>query len=101
MDIPPLEEIPGHKELTPNERAALLFQLGILIEEVSKNYELGLDVHVAIGRYLFPNDNWQTAKKKLVKMFTELDDIGQMIFQKDPLTQQWMLAIAWQKDMEK
>ena len=93
------EEVPGHKELTPNERAAILLQLGIMIQEVSGNYDLGVDVQEVIIRYLFPDCG--PGDGKLDAMFADLDDIGQMIFDKDPDTQKWRLAIAWRKDQIK
>jgi hypothetical protein len=98
MDFPPFEEVPNHKELSATERAALMMQLGILIQEIGNSYELGLDIQVAIARHLFPDDNYKTAKKKLDDMLADIDDLGQMVFDKDPKTQNWRLAIAWEKD---
>lgn len=83
---------------TEKQRAAILLQLGILIEEVSESYELGLDVQVAIIRHLFPDCDYETGKARLDQMFGALDRIAGMIFDKDTDAQKWQLQIAWEKD---
>lgn len=84
--------------MTEKQRAAILLQLGILIQEVTENYELGLDVQVAIIRHLFPDCDYETGKARLDQMFGALDRIAYMYFDKDPQTQKWQLAIAWEND---
>lgn len=101
LPLPPFEDVPDHKELSANERAALLMQLGILIQEIGNSYELGLDIQIAIVRHLYPDEKYEVGKLVAEAALREIDDISQMVFDKDPETQNWRLAIAWQKDQAK